>query len=212
MALPSAISLRNFGASGKGPHQKTDTPKFHGPAGGLGFYNDGMEPIRQTPVGRVVSITFSPVETGQEQRPAGRFFRVAVAEARFQPGAGIVGDRKNSKGKRQMNLMLAEEVRRLAGDGFRAGPGELGEQLVIDGLEGYLVAGCHVQMGEAVIAVGEPRTPCGRFAAVQGRTVKQAWGRLGFLTRVIRPATVRPGDLATLVPSPANPQRNLFPE
>ena len=77
---------------------------------------------------RLVSISYTPA--GIERKPADRYARVAFDRATLVADSGIEGDRKARSGRRQMNVLRAEVVRELTGEGFRTGPGELGEQLV----------------------------------------------------------------------------------
>jgi MOSC domain-containing protein YiiM len=136
-------------------------------------------------VPHLVSIAYKPADI--EQRPEDHYARVAVGRAALAEGRGVEGDTKGRGGERQLNVMLAETVAGLREEGFRTAPGELGEQLVIAGLEpGLLVPGARLRLGEAaVIEVTSPRTPCGRFEHIQGKPIKAAWGKLGVMARVV---------------------------
>jgi MOSC domain-containing protein YiiM len=148
----------------------------------------------------VVSLAYTPV--GVERRPADRFARVPAERVVLVEGQGIEGDLKGKGGDRQLNLMLAEAVEGLRADGFRTAPGELGEQVVVAGLDaGAVAAGARLRLGAAVIEVTAPRTPCGRFAHVQGQTVKAAWGRIGVMARVVRGGEVAVGDPVGVEPA-----------
>jgi MOSC domain-containing protein YiiM len=133
----------------------------------------------------LTSISYRPADV--EQRPPDRYARVAVERATLVAGRGIDGDTKGRGGDRQLNVMRAETVERLREEGFRTDPGELGEQLVIAGLgPDTLAPGVRLRLGEsAVIEVTRVRTPCGRFAHIQGRTIQAAWGRIGVMARVV---------------------------
>ncbi len=133
----------------------------------------------------VVSIAYRPADI--EQRPPDRYGRVAAERATLIEERGIDGDTKSRGGKRQLNVMRAETVEGLRADGFRTEPGELGEQLVIAGLEeDALTTGARLRLGDTVVLeITEPRTPCGRFAHIQGKTIKEAWGRIGAMARVV---------------------------
>lgn len=142
----------------------------------------------------VVSICFTP--TGAEKRPADHFARVAVAEAVLVEDFGIEGDAKGGSDKRQLNVMTAETLAQLRAEGFKAAPGELGEQIVVAGVEeAALVPGARLQLGEsAVIEVMLPRTGCDRFEHIQGKPKATAKGRLGVMARVVTGGIVRTGD------------------
>ena len=140
----------------------------------------------------VVSIVYRPKETG---RPQDRFARVPVERALLVERQGIEGDRKGSKTKRQLNVMHAEVVAELAADGFKAGPGELGEQIVVEGVgRDAMAAGARLRLGGAVIEVVELRTGCARFEMIQGKPRKQVEGRLGVIARVVTGGELAIGD------------------
>jgi MOSC domain-containing protein YiiM len=143
----------------------------------------------------IVSIAYTPADV--ERHPRDRFARVAVSRAKLVEDAGIDGDVKGRGGRRQLNLMRAEMVETLRGEGFHTDhPGELGEQIVIAGLDSAaLTVGKRLCLGEsAAIEVTMARTPCGRFAHIQDRTIESAEGRIGVMARVIRGGEISVGD------------------
>src|SRR4051794_7712783 len=98
----------------------------------------------------IVSIVYRP--THIEQRPADHYGRVPVERVRLVVGHGIQGDTKGSRGKRQLNVMQAEMVEQLQAEGFHAGPGGLGEQIVVAGLDADALApGSRLQLGDSAI-------------------------------------------------------------
>ncbi|MBN9120368.1 MAG: MOSC domain-containing protein [Planctomycetes bacterium] len=140
----------------------------------------------------VVSIVYRPKGTG---RPQDRYARVPTDRVQLIEAHGIEGDRKAGSKKRQLNVMLAETLAELGQEGFKVGPGELGEQIVISGVDpAALVEGARIKLGAAVIEVGEPRTGCDRFEMIQGKPRHAAKGRLGTLARVIVGGAVAVGD------------------
>ncbi|HVK18031.1 MAG TPA: MOSC domain-containing protein [Fimbriiglobus sp.] len=146
----------------------------------------------------VVSICHTPA--GVERRPADHYARVVVSEAVLVEGHGIEGDAKGGSDKRQLNVMTAETMAQLRAEGFLTGPGELGEQLVVAGVdETALTPGTRLALGEmAVIEVTLPRTGCDRFEHIQGKPKLSAKGRLGVLARVVASGVVRTGDAVRL--------------
>jgi MOSC domain-containing protein YiiM len=143
-------------------------------------------------VGRVVSIVYRPKDTG---RPQDRYARVPAERVTLAESKGIVGDRKGGSGDRQLNVMRAETVAELGSEGFKAEPGELGEQIVVAGLPAdALTTGARLRLGAAVIEVGIPRTGCARFEMIQGKSRHEAKGRLGVLARVVTGGEVAVGD------------------
>jgi MOSC domain-containing protein YiiM len=160
---------------------------------------------------RVVSIAFKTPE--MESKPADRFARKAVERAVLAPKQGIVGDRKGSKGDRQLNVMFAETIAELQAEGLHAGPGELGEQIVLGGLPSEArVPGVHLKIGEsAVIALGIFRTGCARFEHIQGRPRQSVARRLGLMARVLVGGPIAVGDAVTVVEAlQSDHQQELF--
>jgi MOSC domain-containing protein YiiM len=98
--------------------------------------------------------------------------------------------------------MLAEFVSQLQAEGFRAAPGELGEQIVLAGLDpGSLAEGVRLRLGKsAVIEFINLRTGCSRFEHIQGRPKTSVAGRLGFMARVIQGGEIALGDEVCIEP------------
>jgi MOSC domain-containing protein YiiM len=154
--------------------------------------------VREQIVAHVVSIVYRPEKT---RRPRDRYERAAAERVLLVERQGIEGDMKGSKTKRQLNVMHAEVVAELAAEGFQAGPGELGEQVVVAGVDrDPMVAGARLRIGAAVIEVVEPRTGCARFEMIQGRSRKEVKGRLGVIARVIEGGEVAVGDPVEVLP------------
>ena len=156
-----------------------------------------MNAMKEGAVGHVVSIVYRPKKTG---RPQDRYERVPAERVLLVERQGIDGDMKGSKTKRQLNVMHAEVLAELAAEGFRVGPGELGEQVVVAGLDpAAVVAGSRLRLGAAVIEVVEPRTGCARFEMIHGKPRKQVKGRLGVIARVVSGGELAVGDTAELL-------------
>jgi len=149
-------------------------------------------------VARIVSIVYRPRDAGTP-RPQGHFARVPLERARLVESQGIEGDAKGGSGDRHLNVMLAEALADLGNEGFKVGPGELGEQIIIAGLDpATLVPGARLKLGCAVIEVGIPRTGCARFEAIQGKSKQLAKGRLGVMARVVTGGEIAVGDAVDL--------------
>jgi MOSC domain-containing protein YiiM len=143
---------------------------------------------------QLVSIVYTP--RGVERRPTDRYARVPLDRTMLIEGHGIDGDVKGTRGSRQLNIMRAETLAELAGEGRKIGAGEMGEQLIIAGLDqSHFVEGTRLRIGEsAIIEIGIPRTGCDRFEYIQGTTRKEVAGRLGVLARVIAGGAIAVGD------------------
>ncbi|HKB01892.1 MAG TPA: MOSC domain-containing protein [Gemmataceae bacterium] len=142
----------------------------------------------------IVSITYTPA--GVERKPADYYARVPVDRAALVEGQGIEGDLKGGRGRRQLNVMFAEALAGLAAEGRQVGPGQMGEQLVIAGLDPAAFAeGSRLRLGPtAVIEVTLPRTGCERFEHIQGVPKELVAGRLGVMARVVAGGEVALGD------------------
>jgi MOSC domain-containing protein YiiM len=142
---------------------------------------------------RVVSIVTKPEQAAPTQ---GAYTRVAVEEARLIAGTGIEGDQKGGNPWRQLNVMGLSSVNGLQADGFKTGPGQLGEQIVLDGLDiETLPVGTRLGLGdEAVIELLRLRDPCDRFESYQGLPLQGAIGRIGWMASVVSSGVVSTGD------------------
>jgi MOSC domain-containing protein YiiM len=147
----------------------------------------------------IVSIVYSPTHLPAE--PEDYYQRVPAAEAELKVGKGIVGDRKGGSPKRQLNIMAAEELAALAALGFQTGPGQMGEQIVLSGIDlAGLEPGARVQLGEtACIEVVSHRTGCDRFEHIQGHARGEAAGRLGVMAKVVAAGPIAVGDAVRLL-------------
>jgi MOSC domain-containing protein YiiM len=146
----------------------------------------------EPPTAHVVSIVYRPHGTG---RPQDRYERVPIDRVRLVEFQGIEGDMKGSSTKRQLNVMCAEALAELGAEGFKVAPGEMGEQIVVAGVDSAALApGARIKLGEAVIEVVEPRTGCQRFEMIQGKPRQLAQGRLGVIARVVSGGAVAVGD------------------
>ena len=143
---------------------------------------------------QIVSIVYKP--HGIDPRPEDRYARVPLEAATLVAGHGIEGDRKGGKGDRNLNLMSATALGRLAGEGYQTGPGQMGEQIVLGGLDvDTLAPGTRLRLGdEAVIEVVKARTGCSRLEHIQKHTKAEAAGRLGVMARVVAGGLIRVGD------------------
>ena len=79
-------------------------------------------------MGRVVSIVYTPRDT-ETRRPQDHYARVPADRVRLVEFQGIDGDAKGGSTQRQLNVMFAEVMDGLGAEGFKTGPGELGEQV-----------------------------------------------------------------------------------
>lgn len=147
----------------------------------------------------VVSIVYRPKGT---TRPTDHYARVAAERVELVPRKGIAGDMKGAVSDRELNVMHAEQLAQLGTEGFKVGPGEMGEQIVVSDVDpAALVAGTRLRLGAATVEVIEPRTGCARFEMIQGKPRGVAKGRLGVIARVIEGGALAVGDAVELLPT-----------
>jgi len=148
-------------------------------------------------------MTYTP--TSFTKKPKDYFARVTMQQVRLITDYGIEGDRKAGHPKRQLNILSAAAVASLQADGFKTRPGELGEQMVIDGVDvDALPVGTQIQIGPfARVEITEMREPCARFEFIQQKHRSIAAGRIGVLVKVIACGLVNVGD-AVYVVQPAH--------
>ena len=176
---------------------------------------------------RVVSVSVSDAHA---------FSKPCVEAIELVAGVGVRGDahaggtgkhrslvRKDPSAPnlRQVHLVHRELFDELAAKGFVVGPGDIGENVVTDGVDLLgLPVGTRLHLGdEAVVELTGLRNPCaqldgfqpGLMAAVlergeDGSLVRKS----GVMSVVVAGGTVRPGDAIRLV-LPAEPHRALAP-
>jgi MOSC domain-containing protein YiiM len=150
-------------------------------------------------MGKIVSIVHTPA--GIDLRPPDHYARMPLAVATLEAGRGIVTDRKGSRPERQLNVMAHETLEQLGAAGYRTGPGQMGEQIVIAGIGiDRLPAGTQLRLGDtAVVEVIMPRTGCDRLQRIQGCTPAQVSGRLGVMAQVTTGGVIHVGDAVELI-------------
>lgn len=141
---------------------------------------------------RVGSIVYTP--KGSPRLTPEYYVRVPLQEAALVIGHGIEGDRKGGNPNRQLNIMSQSTVDALKAQGLKTAPGELGEQIVIDGFDvADLNPGDRVRLGDAVIEVISFRTGCDRFEHIQSTDPKTLARKLGIMARVVESGAIRVG-------------------
>lgn len=148
----------------------------------------------------IYSIVYQPTPSQHEE--SFRYTRVSVENATLIANHGIEGDRKAGKSEtRQLNLLGYDWVQEMKAKGYQTEPGELGEQLIVSGLDVFtLNKGDRLQLGEtAIIEITKPRTPCEWFAAIHGVDYDSLDFMVGMLARVIEGGVIRVGDEVKVV-------------
>jgi MOSC domain-containing protein YiiM len=150
---------------------------------------------------KVTSIVYKPESAVSD--PESHYLRLPLDSARLVAGRGIEGDRKGGNPKRNLNIMSFEILEALRQEGFNTRPGQMGEQIVIQGLDvDTLAEGDRLQVGDqAWVEVVSHRTGCERFEHIQGKSPKLAAGRMGVMAKVVTGGMVAVGDPVKLIPA-----------
>ncbi len=141
----------------------------------------------------IYSIVYRPVEYGDQRE---EYLRVPAERVNLIAGYGIEGDMKGGHHpERQLNLLSLEWLQALEPKGYKTGPGQFGEQIILSGLAvERLAPGTRLQLGRwACIEVVKGRMGCQRFEVAQGKTVL-GLGALGVLAKVIESGPIAVGD------------------
>jgi molybdopterin adenylyltransferase len=142
----------------------------------------------------VTSIVYKPESAVAD--PEDRYIRIPLNSANLVAGYGIEGDRKGGNPKRNLNIISSETLETLREDGFSTLPGQMGEQIVIQGIDvGKLAEGAQLQIGDqACLEVISHRTGCQRFETIQGKSPQLAAGRMGVMAKVVTGGRIVVGD------------------
>ena len=113
---------------------------------------------------------------------------------------GLAGDahdhEKHCRPDRAVSIQDLEVLEELKGEGYAVGPGVIGENLTVRGLNvQQLSAGDRlvIEDGPVLELVG-PRKPCFVLDAIDPKLQYAVVGRCGFMARVQRPGQLRPGQ------------------
>jgi MOSC domain-containing protein YiiM len=148
----------------------------------------------------VYSLVYQP-NPSEHVKPY-HYTRVPVEQVKLIAGHGIEGDQKAGHNpNRHLNIMSYEIVQQLKAEGFKAEPGELGEQIIVRGLDvSRLVDGDRIQLGVSAVAeIVKPRTGCDWFEMIQGKSPSLVQNRMGMMARVVESGIVKVGDAVRVV-------------
>ena len=159
------------------------------------------------PAGRVASLHLHPPAPGDPLTPV-EFIDVETNQ-------GIAGEPRyfnrisRSTGKpsrRNVSLINREQI---AGHAAALGiesipPGAVRANIETAGVDLVSLVGQHIQIGDAVLFLFEPRRPCGKMDAVcAGLRERMENGRQGVVARVALSGRIRVGDSISLAGLPA---------
>lgn len=141
----------------------------------------------------IVSIVYKPQHA--DHALPDRYARVPLEKARLIEDYGIEGDRKGGHPNRNLNIMSLETLNTLRQEGYKTGPGEMGEQIVVSGVDVQaLQPGDRMQIGGACVEVINLRTGCERYERIQGFPRKNSQNRVGVMARVVTSGHIHVGD------------------
>jgi MOSC domain-containing protein YiiM len=137
-------------------------------------------------MGRLIAVAVGD-RPGLRKRP--------VELGRLLADHGLEGDRHAGRGPRQLSLLDSAVLDALGSAGGTVGPGELGENLLVEGVPlDELRPGTKLRVGSAIVEITEVRPLCRSVHEVDPRALKVMVDRPGRMARVIRSGVVRPGD------------------
>lgn len=114
-----------------------------------------------------------------------------LREAALVEDSGVEGDRKARAGSARQVLLAAVED--CAALGVK--PGDLRENVTTRGVDlRSLPPGARLRLGEAVVELTAPCSPCAKLNRVRDGLMRDSRGRRGVLARVVRGGTMRIGD------------------
>jgi MOSC domain-containing protein YiiM len=152
----------------------------------------------------IASIVYQPEGQAYDDLQS-NYLRVPLQRAQLIAGQGIQGDQKGGHHPdRQLNLISQEWLQMIQPLGYRTGPGQFGEQIILSGLAvESLPPGTRLQFGKgtgttAVIEIVKARTGCTRLEAAQGKSI-DGLGPIGVLARVISGGTIEIEDPVTVL-------------
>ncbi len=130
---------------------------------------------------------------------------VPIEQITLVEGKGVVEDvryfdRKNRDGqprKRQVTLIERQQISEHAAvlGLSRIAPGRVRSNIETDGISLIECIGRQVQIGEAILLIYAPRTPCAKMESIApGLRELMKNGLQGVLAQVIRSGAVRVGD------------------
>lgn len=114
-------------------------------------------------------------------------------------GIGLKGDlHALAESSRQVLLLELETLQQL-----QLTPGLVKENITTAGIALMsLRRGQRIQVGQTVLQVTKPCSPCNRLEEIRAGLQEELMGRRGMLARVVQSGTIRVGDSITLLDQP----------
>lgn len=148
----------------------------------------------------IISIVYQPEDQAYGETRTD-YIRTPLQNVKLVAGHGILGDRKaGHHPERQLNILSQEWLEAVGAKGYRNGPGQFGEQIIVSDLAvEKLAAGTQLQLGESArIEVVKTRTGCERLEAAQRKSI-QGLGPIGMMAKVITGGDIEVGDSVSIL-------------
>ncbi|GAB4580121.1 MAG: hypothetical protein Fur0022_28600 [Anaerolineales bacterium] len=151
----------------------------------------------------IKSIVYMPRNKEDYDRH-GPFLRLPLKEAQLIAHYGLEGDHKaGTNPNRQLNLIPTDWLAARATEGYRTGPGEMGEQIILDGITmAEMSPGLRLQLGDqAIIELVKTRTGCERLDESQPQPIPAEikLAGIGYLAKIIQTGTIHVGDPVSIL-------------
>lgn len=156
--------------------------------------------------GSVISINISP--GGVPKRPVES---ATVLSDRLE-GDGR-NHEKHDKPHRAVSLLGINQVQHFANLGYEVGPGDLGENLTVGGVDVQsLEAGDVLEFeGGVIIEISEPRIPCYVLDAIDPKLKDDSWGCCGMMARINNPGKMHSGESFKITHNAIKDSREIWP-
>src|SRR5262245_52246454 len=122
--------------------------------------------------------------------------KTSVESAELIADHGLRGDSHAGRDPdRQVSLFAVETLREIQSEGFEVSAGSLSANIFTENIDlDSLNPGARLRIGEAVVEIAEPRTPCRSITKIDNRLPKRLFGQCGQVGRVIKSGLAQVGD------------------
>ena len=129
--------------------------------------------------------------------------KTEVASAELIADHGLRGDRHAGRDKRrQVSLFAKETFDQLLAEGFTPLPSQLSANLFTEAIKlNSLKPGVQLRIGNVLLEIVEPRTPCRNISKIDNRLPKRLYGQCGQLARIIEGGTICKNDPIEIIKS-----------
>jgi len=123
-----------------------------------------------------------------------------VSRAELRSDFGILGDAHAGPWHRQISLLAAESIAKMAGQGARVGPGDFAENVTTEGIDlSQLRLGSKVRLGKTVeLEITQFGKKCHSHCAIFEQIGDCVMPREGVFAKVIKPGQIAVGDVIEL--------------